>query len=50
MLATGVLSVFISNSATAMMMLPIGLAVIKQITELRLRSGEAVEENSHSRP
>jgi len=35
MLATGFISVFISNSATAMMMLPIGLAVIKQIMELK---------------
>jgi len=47
MLATGAISVFISNSATAMMMLPIGLAVINQITELRQKSGEAVEENSN---
>ncbi len=42
MLATGAISAFISNSATAMMMLPIGLAVIKQITELRVSNGEKV--------
>ena len=35
MLATGGISVFISNSATAMMMLPIGLAVVRQIAELQ---------------
>lgn len=35
MLATGSLSVFISNSATAMMMLPIGLAVVSQVTALQ---------------
>lgn len=35
MLATGSISVFISNSATAMMMLPIGMAVIGQIMELQ---------------
>jgi len=35
MLATGSISIFISNSATAMMMLPIGLAVISQIMELQ---------------
>jgi len=33
MLATGFLSMWISNTATAMMMVPIGLAVISQITE-----------------
>jgi len=35
MLSTGVISAFISNTATAMMMLPIGLAVISQIYSLQ---------------
>ncbi|MBP2017975.1 sodium-dependent dicarboxylate transporter 2/3/5 [Symbiobacterium terraclitae] len=39
MLATGGLSAFLSNSATAMMMLPIGMAVIKQIAELQCTLG-----------
>ena len=43
MLATGGISVFISNSATAMMMLPIGLAVVKQISELQGTTGEGGE-------
>ncbi|MGE4552535.1 MAG: SLC13 family permease, partial [Desulfovibrionaceae bacterium] len=34
MLATGLLSMWISNTATAMMMVPIALAVIQQITGL----------------
>lgn len=33
MVATGFLSMWISNSATAMMMVPIGLAIIYQVTE-----------------
>nr|PZN68406.1 MAG: anion transporter [Bacillota bacterium] len=45
MLATGAISVFISNSATAMMMLPIGLAVAKQIEDLRRKNGEAPDDN-----
>jgi sodium-dependent dicarboxylate transporter 2/3/5 len=35
MLSTGIISAFISNSATAMMMLPIGLAVVQQILTLQ---------------
>lgn len=48
MLATGVISVFISNSATAMMMLPIGLAVISQLMELeglKAENGEMPKTN-----
>ncbi|EMR03880.1 SLC13 family permease [Cesiribacter andamanensis] len=33
MLATGFLSMWISNTATAMMMLPIGVAIVEQLTE-----------------
>ncbi|SOC42563.1 SLC13 family permease [Ureibacillus acetophenoni] len=33
MIATGFLSMWISNSATAMMMIPIGLAIIKQVAD-----------------
>ena len=33
MIATGFLSMWISNTATAMMMVPIGLAIIYQISE-----------------
>lgn len=33
MIATGFLSMWISNTATAMMMIPIGLAIIKQVTD-----------------
>jgi sodium-dependent dicarboxylate transporter 2/3/5 len=40
MLSTGLISAFISNTATAMMMLPIGLAVIKQILSLQGRAAE----------
>jgi len=34
MIASGLLSMFVSNTATAMMMVPIGLAVIKQAIDL----------------
>ncbi len=50
MLATGVISIFISNSATAMMMLPIGLAVINQITELRRSGGAEVDTEKSNFP
>ena len=33
MIATGFLSMWISNTATAMMMIPIGLAIIKQVSD-----------------
>lgn len=39
--ATGLLSMWISNSATSLMMLPIGLAVVKQFEE-QLRSNEPI--------
>src|SRR5699024_5936073 len=40
MVATGFLSMFISNSATAMMMVPIGLAIIYQVSDtLKQQSG-----------
>ncbi|MGD6840801.1 SLC13 family permease, partial [Bacillus thuringiensis] len=39
MLATGFLSMWISNTATAMMMLPIGTAVIYQVNESLKREG-----------
>ena len=44
MLATAILSMWISNTATAMMMLPIGLAVVSQVDQLQAsRQGDAVE-------
>lgn len=39
MVATGVLSMWISNTATAMMMLPIGLAVTGKLSQLAQREG-----------
>ena len=35
MLATAFLSMWISNTATAVMMLPIGIAIIKQMKDLK---------------
>jgi len=40
MLATGLLSMWISNTATSMMMVPIGLAVIYQASEQLKKEGE----------
>lgn len=37
MLSTGIISAFISNTATSMMMLPIGLAVISQLYSLQTK-------------
>jgi sodium-dependent dicarboxylate transporter 2/3/5 len=50
MAATGFLSMWISNTATAMMMLPIGTAVIWQMGELLTREGadeESTERQKH---
>lgn len=41
MLATGLISAFISNTATAMMMLPIGLAVVSQMLNLQGKQAES---------
>jgi len=43
MLATAFLSMWISNTATAMMMMPIGLAVIHQVTDFLKESQSAVD-------
>jgi sodium-dependent dicarboxylate transporter 2/3/5 len=40
MLSTGLISAFISNTATAMMMLPIGLAVVSQVQALQGGDGQ----------
>lgn len=41
MIATGVLSMWISNTAAALMMLPIGLAVIRQLSAMMRQQGES---------
>ncbi|MCP3028330.1 DASS family sodium-coupled anion symporter [Halobacillus sp. A5] len=46
MAATGFLSMWISNTATAMMMVPIGLAVIYQSSEQLKQSGEGVVDHT----
>ena len=43
MVATGFLSMWISNTASAMMMVPIGLAVIDQLTGLLRREGSDID-------
>jgi solute carrier family 13 (sodium-dependent dicarboxylate transporter), member 2/3/5 len=49
MVATGFLSMWISNTATAMMMTPIGLAVISQMLELMDRHKDTSEESEEQR-
>jgi solute carrier family 13 (sodium-dependent dicarboxylate transporter), member 2/3/5 len=44
MLATGFLSMWISNTATAMMMVPMGIAVIAQLVELMRKNGVSEED------
>lgn len=44
MIATALLSMWISNTATAMMMYPIGLAVILQLTSFKDEQGESLPE------
>ncbi|MFG6149991.1 SLC13 family permease [Halobacillus sp. B23F22_1] len=46
MVATGFLSMWISNTATAMMMVPIGLAVIYQSSEQLKKQGEGTVDHS----
>ncbi|MFZ5817502.1 MAG: SLC13 family permease [Bacillota bacterium] len=41
--STALLSMWLSNTATAMMMLPIGLAVVAQVTELQSKNLNGVE-------
>ncbi|KKI88107.1 SLC13 family permease [Shouchella clausii] len=42
MLATGTLTLFISNAATALMMLPVALALISEVREKHILTGENV--------
>jgi sodium-dependent dicarboxylate transporter 2/3/5 len=41
--ATGLLSMWMSNTATAMMMMPMGLAVVKQMADLLRKDGQKIE-------
>ncbi|HMQ53561.1 MAG TPA: DASS family sodium-coupled anion symporter [Anaerolineae bacterium] len=43
MLATGFLSMWVSNTATAMMMVPVGMAVITQVVNLLKEKGSEVD-------
>ncbi len=46
MLATALLSMWISNTATTLMMMPIGLAIITQLNQVVKRNGESWEQTS----
>lgn len=46
MVATGFLSMWISNTATAMMMIPIGLAIIYQLSDTSEKEGNPVDNNN----
>ena len=49
MLATALLSMWISNTATAMMMLPIALAVISEVDQLKSAGGEGASPGNGER-
>ncbi|MCY8088851.1 DASS family sodium-coupled anion symporter [Bacillus sonorensis] len=48
MLATAFLSMWISNAATALMMLPVALAVIKEVQEKEILKGDSLQKFSKS--
>lgn len=48
MAATAFLSMWISNAATALMMLPVALAVIKEVQEKEILKGESLQKFSKS--
>ncbi len=48
MIATGFLSMWISNTATAMMMIPIGLAIIYQVSDNMEKEGKQVDSENFS--
>ncbi|MGE6631679.1 SLC13 family permease [Bacillus sp. NPDC077027] len=48
MISTAFLSMWISNAATALMMLPVALAVIKQVKENQILTGESLDRFSKS--
>ena len=50
MLSTGFLSMWVSNTATTLMMLPIGLSVLALVTERAEAQGKVVADHSHHRP
>lgn len=50
MLATGFLSMWVSNTATTLMMLPIGLSILSLVTERVAPQSTEVAEQDHHRP